>query len=374
MTANMNLPAPLRVLMVEDQPDHQALIQRHLRQVRQQRITVQAVDRLAAAVDLLGSEPFDAVLLDLHLPDSLGLETVTRLRDVEPRAALIVLSALDDEEVAMDAVRLGAEDYLIKSELSSELLSRAIRYAVERRRQRQALEAYAAELERSNRELDDFAHVASHELKTPLWVIRYAMQTLDEIGLPPMEEDDRKIWEGARTSLDQATTVINNLLAYARVSGAKATQPIAADEALKSAVEQLQVMIDESGTRLEHQPLPRVMADTEQLAHVFRNLIGNAIKYRRTRPHIRIEARRNGEECQFNIVDNGIGIEPRLYERVFNLFDRGNQPGQADGTGVGLAICKRIIERQGGRIWVESKPGEGSVFSFTLPCERNGHG
>lgn len=164
--------------------------------------------------------------------------------------------------------------------------------------------------------------------------------------------------------------LINDLLAYSRVrTKGREFAPTDGEAVLKSALANLQVAITESGASITHDPLPVVLADEGQLVQLFQNLIGNAIKFRgEASPRVHISAERRGLDWRFTVRDRGIGIEPEYAERIFMIFQRLHSRGEYPGTGIGLAICKRIVERHGGRIWVESQPGKGSTFSFTIPA------
>jgi len=161
-------------------------------------------------------------------------------------------------------------------------------------------------------------------------------------------------------------------LAYARVSTRGGDlEPIDSETVLKEALSNLATVIQESGGVVTHGPLPTVAADPTQLRQVFQNLIGNAIKYRGERPpEVHIEVEHRPGEWQFTTRDNGIGIDPQYFERIFRIFQRLHTRKEYPGTGIGLALCKKIIERHGGRIWVASQPGEGSTFCFTIPDGR----
>jgi PAS domain S-box-containing protein len=229
------------------------------------------------------------------------------------------------------------------------------------------------ELERSNQDLEQFAYVASHDLQEPLRAVagcgqilerRYARQGQLE---PAALELIRHMVEGAA----RMQALILDLLAFSRV-GARGHELVAVDagEAVQRASRLLEGAIAESQASVEVGALPRVKADVEQLAQLFQNLMGNAIKYRGSAPvKIEIGAQPNGKECQFFVRDNGIGIEPQYFEKIFVLFQRLHTREEYPGTGIGLAICKKIVERHGGRIWVESAVGKGSAFHFTLPRE-----
>lgn len=165
--------------------------------------------------------------------------------------------------------------------------------------------------------------------------------------------------------------LINDLLAYSRVgTRGKPLTPVSAEDLLKEAVANLQFLIEESGASITHEPLPVIKGDATQLVMVFQNLVGNAIKFRGSEPPcIHMGVRQEAGEWIFSVRDNGIGIDPKFAERIFVIFQRLNDRTAYPGTGIGLAICKRVVQRHGGRIWVESKAGEGATFYFTLPVK-----
>ncbi len=163
--------------------------------------------------------------------------------------------------------------------------------------------------------------------------------------------------------------LIQDLLSYSRLTTkGKALNLTQAEASCNSAIENLRESIKESNAQVTVGPLPGVFADATQLTQLFQNLIGNAIKYRNKRgPEIRVAARSNGNQWTFSVQDNGIGIEPQYFERIFQMFQRLHTREDYSGTGIGLAVCRKIVERHGGRIWVESQPGQGSTFLFTIP-------
>ena len=163
--------------------------------------------------------------------------------------------------------------------------------------------------------------------------------------------------------------LINDLLAYSRVSTrGKGFEPTDCEAVLSQVLSNLQVAIEESGAAVTHDPLPVVMADDLQLAQLFQNLIANAIKFHgEEQPLVHVSAEQDGREWVFSVRDNGIGIDPQYFDRIFVIFQRLHNRDEYPGTGIGLAICKKIVDRHGGRIWVESQPGKGSTFYFTIP-------
>jgi light-regulated signal transduction histidine kinase (bacteriophytochrome) len=235
-------------------------------------------------------------------------------------------------------------------------------------RRAKSIERLNKQLMRSNDELKQFAYVASHDLQEPLRrVVSFCELLRDEYG-------DRLDGE-ALTYIDYAVSgarrmksLVNDLLEYARVgSQGLSLAPASSEEALAEAVENLAVAIEESAATVEWGKMPSVEADPSQLVRLFQNLIGNAIKYRSdAMPRIHVWAENQGDAWIFHVEDNGLGIDPQHHTRIFEIFQRLHPREAYSGTGIGLAVCKRIVERFGGRIWVESVLGEGSDFCFTL--------
>jgi light-regulated signal transduction histidine kinase (bacteriophytochrome) len=229
----------------------------------------------------------------------------------------------------------------------------------------------AEELARSNGELERFAYVASHDLQEPLRMVASYTQLLQRRYAGRLDADADEFIGYAVDGAHRMQRLIRDLLEYSRVgTHGKAPAPIDAGAALDNALANLHGAITEGGIQVERGPLPVVAADETQLAQLFQNLIGNAIKFRQgDAPRVSVSAQRVGPEWQFTVADNGIGIEPQYGERIFVLFQRLHTREEYPGTGIGLAICKKIVERHGGRIWVESEAGNGSTFRFTLPAE-----
>jgi PAS domain S-box-containing protein len=239
----------------------------------------------------------------------------------------------------------------------------------ERKRAEEALNNTLADLERSNQELEQFAYIASHDLQEPLRMISSYTQLLAQRYKGKLDKDADEFIGYAVDGADHMRRLINDLLAYSRVgTRGKPPESVPADAALERALENLQFAIQENRAEITRDPLPTVLVDDVQLAQVFQNLIANAIKFRRKEsPRIRIAAEDRGTEWVFSVRDNGIGIEPQYLDRIFIIFQRFHERGKYPGTGIGLALCKKIVLRHGGRIWAESKPDEGSTFYFTLP-------
>ena len=231
------------------------------------------------------------------------------------------------------------------------------------------LERQTEELRRSNRELEMFAYVISHDLQEPLRMIASYTQLLAERYRGRLDERADKYIGYAVGGAKRMQQLINDLLAYSRVtSKGQPLQPVALDEVLAGVLVDLDLLIRETGATIHREPLPTVAADRSQVRQVFQNLISNSLSYRRpdVAPEVAVSCRQVGDVWEVAVRDNGVGIDPRHHERVFVIFQRLDRT--RDGTGVGLALCRRIVERHGGRIWVESAAGAGSTFRFTLPA------
>jgi len=246
----------------------------------------------------------------------------------------------------------------------------AIAQGLERRRAEEALRLRARELARSNEELQQFAYVASHDLQEPLRMVAGYTQLLARRYQGKLDADADTFIHYAVDGVARMQRLIQDLLAYSRVgTQGREPRPVDAARAAERAVANLQAAIQESGARLDVGPLPVVLADETQLTQLFQNLIGNALKFHGDAPpRVEVAARTEDAEVRFTVRDHGLGIDARDFERVFVLFQRLHGDGGFSGTGIGLAICKKIVERLGGRIGVESRPGEGSTFWFTLPA------
>jgi PAS domain S-box-containing protein len=225
------------------------------------------------------------------------------------------------------------------------------------------------DLERSNAELEQFAYVASHDLQEPLRKVASYMELVTERYRKRLDQDGIEFIDYAVDGARRMKIMIDDLLVYSRV-GTKGHTFVAIDmmKVMHDVLNDLELVIRESDAVVSYDSLPVVSADNSQLQQLFRNLIGNALKYRGPDPpQIHVSAERHKLAWQFCVKDNGIGIEPRFFERIFNIFQRLHPRGQFEGTGIGLAICKKIVERHGGKIGVESTPGKGSTFFFSLP-------
>jgi signal transduction histidine kinase/HAMP domain-containing protein len=246
----------------------------------------------------------------------------------------------------------------------------------ERRRAEIQLRRTAADLQRSNRELEQFAYVASHDLREPLRMVASYVQLLEHRYRDKLDADATQFINFAVEGARRMQALIDDLLAYARIeTRAKPPAPIDLNRIVAVVRENLQIATAEANATVAvDAQLPTVRGDDTQLTQLFQNLLGNALKFRRpdAPPKIAIHAERQKDDWLFCVSDNGIGIDPQYHERIFVIFQRLHSREQYPGTGIGLALCKKIVERHGGRIWVQSALGQGATFYFTLPGQAEG--
>jgi signal transduction histidine kinase len=226
------------------------------------------------------------------------------------------------------------------------------------------------ELKRSNADLEQFAYVASHDLQEPLRMVSGFTGLLKRRYAGKLDADADEYIEFAVSGANRMQALINDLLSYSRVGREEvAGKPVDTQLVLDQALANLQTAIEERSALVSCGPLPTVWANHGMLVRLFQNLIGNALKFcKAERPIVRIQAEARGADWVFSVADNGIGIDPQYKDRIFLIFQRLHKQSEYPGTGIGLAVCKRIVERNGGRIWLESEPGKGTTFFFTLPA------
>jgi light-regulated signal transduction histidine kinase (bacteriophytochrome) len=230
------------------------------------------------------------------------------------------------------------------------------------------LEKYLTELKRSNKELQQFAYVASHDLQEPLRMVSSFTQLLAKKYKGQLDSDADEFIKYAVDGAQRMQMLINDLLAYSRVSSrVEEFQLVDLEKAFNESLQNLKVSIDDNDARITCDSLPTIVADQSQIIQLFQNLIGNAIKFRSNEtPEIHIAVEEGEDEWIFRVIDNGIGIDSQHNERIFRVFQRLHERDSYPGTGIGLSICEKIVERHGGDIWVDSKLGNGSTFSFTI--------
>ena len=372
------MSTPLHVLLVEDSESDAALIVRHLStadyDVSHER--VESAGQMRAALE---QPDWDIVIADYKLPGFDAPAALAILQQSGLDLPFLVVSGQIGEETAVALMKAGAYDYLMKDHLArlAPVVQRELgeaRMRRERRRGEEKLRLSVQELARSNAELEQFAYVVSHDLQEPLRMVASYVQLLDERYKDQLDSNAREFIAYAVDGATRMKRMITDLLTYSRTGkNGKEIVAVACEAALGQACADLRACITETTAEISHGPLPTVPGDAAQFAHLFQNLIGNAIKFRsQAPPRVHVSAEQNGKEWVFSVRDNGIGLDPQFADRIFLVFQRLHGREDYPGTGIGLAIARKIVEHRGGRIWVESEPGKGATFRFTVPAHHPG--
>jgi signal transduction histidine kinase len=366
----------IRVLLVEDNLADAELVKHELQRGGFQVITDLAQNG-AELKDRLGSAEYDIILADYSLPDCRGMDALEVVQQQGKHTPVILVTGALGDVTAVECIKQGATDYVLKDNLAR--LRTAVRRAmndsrlVERQKQSEKqLAESAQELARSNRELEQFAYVASHDLQEPLRMVANYTQLLADRYQGKLDRDADKYIRYAVEGAVRMQTLIQDLLAYSRTGrGGLRVKTVDVNLVMREAAHNLRAAIEESRATVNIGHLPSLTADPSQLVQLFQNLMGNAIKFRGSEPPvITISARHQGNLYTFSVADNGIGIAPEHLEHIFVIFQRLHTHAEYPGNGIGLSICKKIVEQHGGKIWVESHPGQGSTFHFTLPMNQ----
>ncbi len=363
-----------KILLVDDTPENLQLL---INILAQKGYRIRPASSGKRALSAVKTDPPDLILLDVMMPEMDGYMVCEQLKaDEQTRdIPIIFLSALPDTIHKVKAFELGGVDYITKPFQVQEVVARVQMQLVLRESQKQLsqqnklLQQLNQELVRSNQELEQFSYIVSHDLQQPLQgilgfakILQMKYQThLDEEAI---EYILRIVGAGERMQ-----HLIQELLAYGQVTATCPFIPTDCHAAMAKAIANLQLIIAECSAKVTWNELPTVMGNETQLVQLFQNLISNALKF--SRPHVTLEIEISVEskagEWLFRVQDNGIGIEPQDCERIFELFQRLHPDRESSGTGIGLATCKKIVERHGGQIWVNSRIDWGSQFYFTLP-------
>lgn len=391
----------IQLLLIEDNPGDAFIIQDMLKQISIPTITITHIERLDDAFEYLNQASVDGVLLDLSLPDSYGLDTLLSFEKQAPTLPVVILSGTDDEELAIQAVQQGAQDYLVKGQVSKDIIFHAVRYAIERKKialelkQRtleleianQTLNRRTAQLELANQELESFSYTVSHDLANPLAaIIGFAsLLELTYVGDPHEQEKRHKhCIEGIQKAANRMNQLIQDLLQLSKMSRG-AVQSKSVDLSILAQEILYRIKQSQPSRIVETVIQPKLITqcDPNLLNIALENLLGNAWKYTRKQEDARIEfgsisssaALLDNMESTglsshypvFFIRDNGAGFDMQKAHKLFTPFQRLHTSKDFDGTGIGLATVHRIIQRHGGQIWADAVVDQGATFYFTLP-------
>jgi two-component system sensor histidine kinase/response regulator len=369
------------ILIVDDMPANLGVLTSHLEHQGYVAVVAQGGEE---GISRAGFVRPDLILLDVMMPGMDGFETCRRLKasPVTRDIPVVFMTALTDTGDKLTGFSVGGVDYVTKPLDGAEVLARidthltlyGLRQRLEEQN-RQLHDEIAARREteaallRSNTELEQLAYVASHDMQEPLRMVASYLQLVAKRYKGQLDADADEFIGYAVDGAKRMQALINDLLAYSRVgTKARPFEPADCNKIVDIALGNLAIAIKERGAQVTHDPLPVVTGDTSQLLQLFQNLIANAVKFKRVDPatvHIAVEL--HDKDWRFSVSDNGIGIAPEYFDRIFVLFQRLHARGDYPGTGIGLAICKKIVERHGGEIAVQSELGVGTTFSFTIP-------
>lgn len=372
--AGKSAKTDLRVLLIEDNPDDVELVLRSLRK-SDYTVVSDVVQTPEEFTRQIRAANYDLILTDYNLPRWSGMAALELLQTENLDVPIILVTGSLGDVTAVECIKRGASDYVLKDNLAR--LGASVRRALQEKQLREdrkvaqeRLARTVEELARSNQDLEQFAYVASHDLQEPLRMVAAYTQLLAERYRGRLDETADKYIDYASNGALRMQTLIRDLLAFSRVGRTgTAMKTVDCNVALTAAITNLQSAIRENEAVVSSDPLPSVVCNNVQFVQLLQNLIGNAIKFRGSeKPAIHVTASRNGSEWLFSVSDNGIGIAPESAEMIFSVFKRLHTTSEYPGNGIGLAICKKVIEQHGGKIWVESIQGQGSSFKFTLPA------
>jgi signal transduction histidine kinase len=388
----------IKVLLVEEGAADKHIGQMLTEISRPVTFEVSTAVNLEEACERLNSYGFDVIVLYLAGISKLNFGPVRKLRDNYEQVAIVVVTESNNEETGIEAIKNGADDYLVRGKIFRDILVRTIRYGVERRneqiRTEEILKAEVAErkqiegiledlnkqlaetvqkLSESNRSLHEFAHIIAHDLKAPLraigtladWIFCDYHDKLDEQG----REKTRLLASRARRMSD----IVDGILRYSEIKTAVSNQEVDLSQLVQNVIENIKT---HDGISIKVSELPSLVCEKIRMAQVFENLLMNAVKFmNRPNGQVEVTCTEDEDSWRFCVADNGPGIEEKYFDRIFKVFQTLSPRDEVEGSGIGLAVVKRIIEVYGGRVWVESKVGKGSKFFFTLPkskCDDKG--
>ena len=352
----------INILLIEDNPGDARLIRELLTEANATGFNVECADHLSMGLHRLGEGGVDVVLLDLGLPDSQGLDTFSRTHEKAPHLPVVVLTGLNDESVGTEAVRLGAQDYLVKGTVDSRLLCRSLRYAIERKRTTQALARKAKELSRSNAELEELAFQASRLLAKSAHRITISWGQLERECSGRLTNEGQENLEQIHHQAEWIRDFGNAVIVFSDAAGEPQLYNLVDLNVVAGQVlAELEALVRQTGGRVEVGQLPVIAADQEHMRLLVRNLVSNGLKFHKEGkaplvkvtneppPDVHLEKPAT-QQWVLSVQDNGVGFDERHLDDMLTAFGQVWGPGRHRGTGIGLAICRKVVERHGGSI------------------------
>lgn len=359
----------LNLLIVDDRPEDHELYLSFLKHDQRSDYSFFHAYNGEEALRIYHQNKIDCILLDNNMPKMSGIEVLQKLASENGVVPAIMLTGEGNEALAVTAMKLGSIDYLSKNVITPTALQRAIRHTFDRADIMRQVENTRLELQRSNNDLEQFASIVAHDLKAPLRAVTQHLQIIEQANKDKLDEDSLVSLHFAVDGAARMRRLIESLFDFAKFGfHPTAPEPLDGNDLLAIIFKNLESEVRDKQAQITHDSLPVVLGDPVQIQQLFQNLVGNALKYCDTLPRIHIGAVAQNGMWEFFIRDNGIGIAPEQRERIFQIFTRLHGPEEYAGMGVGLAVCDRVVRNHGGHIWVESTPGHGSVFHFTLPA------
>ncbi len=373
MSEQTDYESRFNVLLLEDSPEDVIMYKRHLDAMPGVFFNIQETGSVQQAKDILQGNDFDCYVIDYNLPDSNGLDFVRYLLNEKAehgeKAAIIIVTGQGSEEIAAESFKLGADEYLTKRSISDGFFGRPVLNAIERSQLTAQIQHFQDRLAQSNKDLSDFTHTAAHDLKSPLRRISSYCEILAEDAADRLNDEDKTILDRMQVNAQRMQNLINSLLSYSMIEyDEEEKQQTDLKQIAEETINELKETIDETAARVDVGDLPVINAYPVRMKQVLTNLVYNALKYKSSEPpYIVIDCVENDDKkITLSVKDNGQGIPQDHQDMIFKDFKRLHSNEEVEGSGLGLSICRKIIERHGGKIWVESEPGKGSTFFFTL--------
>lgn len=376
----------VKILLIEDSLAEARLLQELFKDAKNSIFKIVHVQRLQEGIKAVNRENFDVILLDLTLPDSQGLSSLTPLMSKVPQVPIVVLTNTNDDQLALEAVRQGAQDYLMKRQVNLEMLVRSVSYAIERSQVSRTLHRLNEMLEMQlqdqmselmkakqlNQQRSNFVSMISHDFRNPLTTILLTTGLLQENGHKLSPAQKVRQYQRIRSAIQNMTGLLDEILLVGKSDAGKLKcqlVPLNLNHFCADLIEDFRLTIHEGHQLVftSQGELNSGLWDENLLKHILANLLSNSIKYSPAGGIITLTIIRQGEQVVFRVQDQGLGISEEDQQRLFNPFQRGSNIGNISGTGLGLAIVKNCLEVHGGQITVESQENQGSTFTVTLP-------